>query len=77
MSAVHKTDERPIAADPDDRDPWISLNAAALLRGRSQLAVALEALDSTVRKQRVGGRWFFHRDDIQALRDNGPPGDAE
>lgn len=49
-------------------DPWVGLNAAADLRGKSRNTVLLEALDGKIRNQKVAGRRFFHRDDIEKLR---------
>lgn len=66
MTVAHK------AADQTDEahagDPWVSLNTAAEIRGKARNTLLLEALDGKIRNQKVAGRRFFHRDDLEALR---------
>lgn len=50
------------------KDPWVSLNSAEQIRGASRIKILLEALDGKIRHQRVAGRRFFHREDLEALR---------
>jgi hypothetical protein len=55
-------------ADMATKDPWVSLGTAERIRGASRIKILLEALDGRIRHQRVAGRRFFHRDDLEALR---------
>jgi hypothetical protein len=49
-------------------DPWRSLYRSECLTGISRIRLVQLALDGAVRAQRVGGRTFLHRDDLERLR---------
>lgn len=69
MGEALKTQQvQPEAEDMAAKDPWVSLNAAEQIRGATRVKILLEALDGKIRHQRVAGRRFFHRDDLEALR---------
>lgn len=79
MTAVHKTEgaATTAVADAHDGDPWVSLNTAAEIRGKARNTVLLEALDGKIRHQKVAGRRFFHRDDLETLRNTQGESDDE
>lgn len=49
-------------------DPWVTLNTAAQIIGKSRFAVLVCALDGKVRFRKVAGRRVFHRDDLETVR---------
>jgi hypothetical protein len=75
MTVAHKTAQQVEPTEP--HDPWVSLAAAAEVRGKARISVLLEALDGKIRNQKVAGRRFFHRDDLEALRKSQDAADAD
>jgi hypothetical protein len=77
MSALSKEAVSASVESAELADPWVSLNTAAELRGKARNTVLLEALDGKIRHQKVAGRRFFHRSDLEILASLGQSGDDE
>lgn len=77
MTAAHKAEQAEQPQTDSSDDPWVSINAAAEILGKARNSVLMEALDGKVRHQKVAGRRFFHRDDLEKLRANPTAPDAD